>query len=117
VALGDEASLIAALELEIDNVAAVTALALLLVERAGDGDREAALKLLERIPESPETRRIAAMARTEPVDDIDASLTELLGEVKADEASRQRFLDLLEVLGPEDPRTAGWRRRLTSALF
>ena len=117
VALGDEASLIAALELEIDNVAAVTALALLLVERAGDGDREAALKLLERIPESPETRRITAMARTEPVDDIDASLTELLGEVKADEASRQRFLDLLELLGPEDPRTAGWRRRLTSALF
>jgi putative thioredoxin len=57
------------------------------------------------------------MARTEPVDDIDASLTELLGEVKADEASRQRFLDLLELLGPEDPRTAGWRRRLTSALF
>jgi len=23
----------------------------------------------------------------------------------------------LELLGPEDPRTAGWRRRLTSALF
>ena len=117
VALGDEASLIAALELEIDNVVAVTALALLLVERAGDGDRAAALNLLERIPESPETRRVAAMARTEPVDDIDASLADLLGLVKGDDASRQRFLDLLELLGPEDPRTAEWRRRLTSALF
>jgi putative thioredoxin len=57
------------------------------------------------------------MARTEPVDDIDASLADLLGLVKGDDASRQRFLDLLELLGPEDPRTAEWRRRLTSALF
>ena len=117
VALGDEASLIAALELENDNVAAVTALAFLLVERAGDGDRDAALDLLPRIPESSDTRRIAAMARTEPVDDVDASLTHLLGLVKSDEVSRQRFLDLLELLGPEDSRTSVWRRRLTSALF
>ena len=117
VALGDEASLIAALQLDNDNVAAVTALALLLVERAGDGDREAALNLLERIPESPETRRVAAMARIEPVEDIEASLADLLGMVKEDDDSRRRFVDLLELLGPDDPRTADWRRRLTSALF
>ena len=117
VALGDEASLIAALQLDNDNVAAVTALALLLVERAGDGDREAALNLLERIPESPETRRVAAMARIEPVEDIEASLADLLGTVKEDDDSRRRFVDLLELLGPDDPRTADWRRRLTSALF
>jgi len=117
VALGDEASLIAALQMDNDNVAAVTALALLLVERAGDGDREAALNLLERIPESPETRRLAAMARIEPVEDIEASLADLLGTVKEDDDSRRRFVDLLELLGPDDPRTADWRRRLTSALF
>ena len=117
VALGDEASLIAALQLDNDNVAAVTALALLLVERAGDGDREAALNLLERIPESPETRRVAAMARIAPVEDIEASLAALLGTVKEDDDSRRRFVDLLELLGPDDPRTADWRRRLTSALF
>ena len=117
VALGDEASLIAALQLDNDNVAAVTALALLLVERAGDGDREAALNLLERIPESAETRRVAAMARLEPVEDIEASLADLLGTVKEDDDSRKRFVDLLELLGPDDPRTADWRRRLTSALF
>ena len=117
VALGDEASLIAALQLDNDDVAAVTALALLLVERAGDGDREAALNLLERIPESPETRRVAAMARIEPVEDIEASLADLLGTVKEDDDSRRRFVDLLELLGPDDPRTADWRRRLTSALF
>ncbi len=117
VALGDEASLIAALQLDNDNVAAVTALAFLLVERAGDGDREAALNLLERIPESPETRRVVAMARIEPVEDIEASLADLLGTVKEDDDSRRRFVDLLELLGPDDPRTADWRRRLTSALF
>jgi len=117
VALGDEASLIAALQMDNDNVAAVTALALLLVERAGDGDREAALNLLERIPESPETRRVAAMARIEPVEDIEASLADLLGTVKEDDDSRRRFVDLLELLGPDNPRTADWRRRLTSALF
>ena len=117
VALGDEASLVAALQLDNDNVAAVSALALLLVERAGDGDREAALNLLERIPESAETRRGAAMARLEPVEDIEASLADLLGTVKEDDDSRRRFVDLLELLGPDDPRTADWRRRLTSALF
>ena len=117
VALGDEASLIAALQLDNDNVVAATALALLLVERAGDGDREAALNLLERIPESAETRRVAAMARIEPVEDIEASLAGLLGTVKEDDDSRRRFVDLLELLGPDDPRTADWRRRLTSALF
>ena len=117
VALGDEASLITALQLDNDNVAAVTALALLLVERAGDGDREAALNLLERIPESAETRRVAAMARLEPVEDIEASLADLLGTVKEDDDSRRRFVDLLELLGPDNPRTSDWRRRLTSALF
>jgi putative thioredoxin len=117
IATGDEGSLIAALDIESDNVAAVTALALLLVERAGEGDQDAALKLLERIPESVDTRRIAAMARTEAVDDVEATLAELLTVVKVDEDARQRFVDLLEVLGPDDERTPAWRRRLTSALF
>ena len=117
IATGDEGSLIAALDIESDNVAAVTALALLLVERAGEGDQDAALKLLERIPESADTRRIAAMARTEAVDDVEATLAELLTVVKVDEDARQRFVDLLEVLGPDDERTPAWRRRLTSALF
>ncbi len=117
IGIGDEASLIAALGIESDNVAAVTALALLLVERAGEGDQDAALQLLERIPESAETRRIAAMARTDAVDDVEAALADLLPTVKSDEDARQRFVDLLEVLGPDDERTAAWRRRLTSALF
>ena len=53
LAVGDEASLRAVLELEPGHIIAVVALAELLVD-AGDGD--GALDLLARIPESAETR-------------------------------------------------------------
>jgi putative thioredoxin len=114
---GDEASLRAALELEPDNEGAVIGLAELLVL---DEKPDDALQLLARLPESAETRRVAALARVgvpESQDDIDAELQELLPQVKGDEEARQRFVDLLELLGADDPRTAGWRKRLTAALF
>lgn len=115
VALGDEESLVAALKIEPDNPAAVTALALLLVEQ---GEVDTGLKLLERIPDSAETRRITAMARTGGIgDDVEAALAELLATVKTDDEARSRFLDLLEVLGPDDPRSALWRRKLSTTLF
>ena len=41
----------------------------------------------------------------------------LLPRVKVEEEARQEYLDILELLGPDDPRTATYRRRLTSALF
>ena len=113
---GDEASLRAALELEPDSAEVITALAeLLAVESRGDE----ALALLEKIPETPETRRIAALARTGPsgVDDVDSRLASLLDQVKSDDAARQQFVDLLELLPDEDPSKADWRRKLTSRLF
>jgi len=113
---GDEASLREALELDSDNADAVTGLAELLI--ASDRSQEG-LALLERIPESAETRRLAALARTGPADaaDIESQLAELLPNVKGDDDARLRFVDLLELLGAEDPRTAQWRRRLSAALF
>ena len=122
VAAGDEASLRAALEIESDNEAAVTALAALLID---DGRAAEAADLLGRIPETPEIRRLIALARVQGAGDapaggaagVEAELAELLGSVKADEDARQRFVDLLEVLGPDDPRTAAWRKRLSAALF
>ena len=114
---GDELSLRKALEIEADNPVAVTSLAQLLVARNEDGDKEEAIKFLEKIPESPETRRVLAIARLENVGDIDSELTELIAKVKTDEDARDRFVDLLELLGPDDPRTSAWRQRLTSALF
>jgi putative thioredoxin len=115
---GDEVSLRRALELEPDNEDVITDLAELL---AGLERGDEALELLARIPESPETRRIAAYVRSggsfTSADDIDARLSVLLETVKDDEAARQEFIDLLELLGPEDPRTSPWRKQLTSRLF
>jgi putative thioredoxin len=116
LAAGDEASLRRVLEAEPGNEDAIVALGEILVER---GDGEEALALLERIPESEQTRKIAAAARlgTVPDDDHDATLEALLPKVKADDEARQAFVDILELMGPDDPRTAGYRRKLTTQLF
>jgi len=52
-----------------------------------------------------------------PADGVDALLDALLPKVKEDEASRQEFLDLLETLGPDDPRTGPYRKALAARLF
>ena len=116
VKAGDEASLRAALELEPGSPDVVVPLAELL---ANEGRGEEALELLEKIPETPETRRVAALARTGPagLDDVDARLAGLLERVKGDDDARQEFVDLLELLPDDDPSKADWRRKLTSKLF
>jgi putative thioredoxin len=116
--LGDEASLRKALEIEPDNAEVIIDLAELL---AGEDRGEEALDLLEKIPETAETRRISAYVRsgsniTSDVQ-IEERLEQLLLIVKADDDARQEFVDLLELLGPEDPRTSQWRKRLTTTLF
>ena len=115
---GDEASLRRALELDPPNEAVILALAELVV---GDGRADEALDLLNRIPETAETRRVAALARSgDTVGDnyeIPARLDQLLPTVKADDDARQAYVDLLELLGPDDPRTADYRRKLTAQLY
>ena len=120
LAAGDEASLRTILDQEPGHTEAVLALAELLVARGDDAGIGDALALLERIPESAETRRIGALARVGPaadVNDVTAELDRLLATVKDDEAASQRFRDLLEVLGPHDPRTADYRKKLSALLF
>jgi putative thioredoxin len=108
-------------ELDPDNEPAIVALAELLVEA---GNRDEALALLERIPETAETRRVAALARVGDQggeapddDDIEVRLRDLLDHVKADDDARQQYLDLLELLGPDDPRTGQYRRELATRLY
>ncbi|MDQ3896968.1 MAG: tetratricopeptide repeat protein [Actinomycetota bacterium] len=117
--LGDEASLRKALELEPDHPGAVVALAEIL---AGRGEGDDALALLARVPETADSRRVAALARLGSnggtgADDVDARLDGLLERVKDDDDARREFVDLLEMLGADDPRTPRYRRALASRLY
>jgi putative thioredoxin len=120
VALGDESSLRQALELEPDHPGAVVALAEILV---GRGEADEALALLGRAPETAEVRRVAALARLgdgaalDGDDSLEGRLDGLLDRVKGDDQARREFLDLLEAMGPGDPRTAAYRKALTARLF
>ena len=116
IAAGDEGSLRIALSMEPANEDAIVALAELLI---ADGNSDEALALLGRIPESDRTRRVAALARVgeAPQDDYDEQLASLLDQVKHDDDARQKYVDLLELMGPTDPRTAEYRRQLTSRLY
>ncbi len=123
VAAGDEASLRKALELEPDHVLATEGLARLLVDR---GEAAEALTLLQRLPETETGRAIAAEARLleAGVDvsgtdraEIEAKLNELLERVRDDDGARQEYVDLLEAMGADDPRTSEYRRALAARLF
>ena len=113
---GDEGSLRIALSMEPANEDVIVALAELLI---AEGNSDEALALLARIPESDRTRHVAALARVgdAPQDDYDDQLAALLDLVKTDDDARQKYVDLLELMGPTDPRTAEYRRQLTSRLY
>jgi putative thioredoxin len=119
VELGDEQSLRAALVLEPGHVGAITGLAEALVNA---GNNNEALALLEKIAETPQTRRIAAAARigasaaAAANDQLVNEAVGLLATVKTDEAAKQRYLDLLQVMG-DDPRVPDLRRKLATILF
>ena len=116
LAKGDEASLRQALEAEPANESVVIALAELLVAR---NDCSAALEILKTIPETERVRVAVAAARAAfvPADDYDKVLTELLERVKSEDEAKQSYLDVLEKMGPNDPRTTDYRKKLTARLF
>lgn len=116
VARGDEESLLAVLGIDPGHERAVVALANLYTAK---GRAEEALALLARVPETDDVRKAAAAARVSlrPTDDFDHQLSQLIDRVKGDDEARQQFVDILELMGPEDPRTAQWRKRLTARLY
>ena len=119
LAKGDVVSLFEAMQLEPGREDIAIALATELV----DQDRaDEALEILAKFPESGQVGHLAARARllVAGVDlgaGTDARLDELLSRAKDDDAARQELIDLLDALGPDDPRTARYRRALASALF
>lgn len=124
VAKGDEQSLMEALSLAPADPDVIVPLAELFV---GSGRQSQALALLAKIPETAESRRVAALARTSadgeavegagPLEGVEAKLDDLLTRVKGDDDARQEYLDLLELMGPDDPRTAQYRQALSRQLF
>ena len=124
LAAGDEASLLRILEeLAPGHPGAVVALA---EHYVAEERPDAALAVLAKIPESAETRRVAALARMGTPDeeaaeelllDVEPKLKELLERVRDDEEARQEYLDILELMGAGDPRTVEYRRALTTKLF
>jgi putative thioredoxin len=120
LATGTEEPLRQALALQPDHAGAITALAGMLIAR---DETDEAIALLGRIPETPDVRRLLAEARLAAQQvDVDAEavgsrLDGLLDRAKDDPEARQEFLDLLETLGPDDPRTTGYRKALAARLF
>ena len=99
-----------------DHAEAVIKLAKLYVENDRSDD---ALELLKRIPESSETRHVAAQARTGrlPEKEIFEKLEQLLLLVKNDEKAREEFVDLLDVLGPENAKVKIYRQKLSREIY
>jgi len=63
---------------------------------------------------------VEVIAEPEPFvinDDYDTELAGLLPQVKTDEQAKTRYLEILDIMGVDDPRTVGHRRKLTAQLF
>lgn len=116
---GDVVSLFAAHELEPGREDIAVALASVLLDQ---GRADEALGVLAAFPEVGEVGHLAARARllSAGVDlgaGTDERLEALLGRAKEDDAARQELVDLLDALGPGDPRTTRYRRALAARLF
>ncbi|MSO15522.1 MAG: tetratricopeptide repeat protein, partial [Ilumatobacteraceae bacterium] len=116
LANGTEEALRDAVALAPGNEDAICTLADLLIRT---GKAEEALTFLVRLPETDRVRKLGAMARLamNPVDNLDVELVALLLRVKDDEVARREYLDILETMGPADPRTSKYRKLLTTKLF
>lgn len=116
---GDVVSLFAARDLEPAREDIAIALATELVNQSRG---EEALQVLAAFPEVGDVGHLAAKARllqngVDLGEGTDARLDDLLERARDDEVARQELIDLLDALGPEDPRTSRYRRALASRLF
>ncbi len=90
-------------------------------EAAAEDDAAGEPTISEPQPmEAPVEAEAEASAPAAPPADtaaIEAELEDILTRVKGDDEARERYLALLEQLGPEHPTTNTFRRRLATALF
>jgi putative thioredoxin len=119
VTKGDEASLRDALSLDASNVDAAVALAELL--RTSDRLDEA-LTVLAPFEHVLAAKTVLARVHLQQSGvnldgDLDLTLEHLLEQAKTDETARASLLEMLDALGPEDPRYVTYRRRLANFIY
>jgi putative thioredoxin len=122
-----------ALAKDPDNAEAKVGLARILASR---GEHEAARELVAPLSPDPEAERVLSTIRVAEWGDTDEAgtlaaakrlaakgrwreaLDGMIGSLQDDrEAARAAMLDVLSVLGDDDPLVSEYRRRLASALF
>lgn len=116
---GDEVSLRDALSLDASNVDAAVALAELL--RTSDRLEEA-LAVLAPFEHVLAAKTVLARVHLQQSGvrldgDLDLTLEHLLEQAKSDETARASLLEMLDALGPEDPRYVTYRRRLANFIY
>jgi putative thioredoxin len=116
---GDEPSLRAALELDATNVDAAVALGDLL--RQGDRLDEAdeVLKPFANVLGAKTVlARIHLQRSGVSLDgDLDLTLEHLLEQSSGENSAKDSLLEILDALGPDDPRYVSYRRKLASRLY
>jgi putative thioredoxin len=116
---GDETSLREALALDASNVDAAVALGELL--RTSDRLDEA-VTVLTPFEHTLGAKTVLARVHLQQSGvnlegDLDLTLEHLLEQAKTDEQSRSSLLEMLDALGPEDPRYVTFRRRLANFIY
>ena len=116
---GDETSLRAALELDATNVDAAVALGDLLRRSDRLDDADEVLTPFENVLAAKTIlARIRLQRSGVSLDgDLDLTLEHLLEQSWTTPSAKDSLLEILDALGPEDPRYVSYRRKLASRLY
>jgi putative thioredoxin len=119
VSEGDEASLRAALELDATNLDAAVALGDLLRRDDRLDEADAILTPFENVLAAKTIlARIRLQRSGVSLDgDLDLTLEHLLEQSSSEGSAKDSLLEILDALGPEDPRYVSYRRKLASRLY
>ncbi len=119
VSAGDESSLREALALDPKNVEAAVALGDFLRQEDRLDEAEALLTPFANVLAAKTVlARLRLQRSGVRLDgDLDLTLEHLLEQSASNEALKDQLLEVLDALGPEDPRYVSYRRRLANRLY
>ena len=119
VSEGDETSLRAALELDATNVDAAVALGDLLRRADRLDEADVVLTPFEHVLAAKTVlARIRLQRSGVSLDgDLELTLEHLLEQSSSESSAKDSLLEILDALGPDDPRYVSYRRKLASRLY